>query len=98
MHLAIIKVAPAMLAGNAEVTKQTPTTPLTTLKFGELCARNLPPGVVNLIVDQYQLGAALATHPDVAMVAFTGSIATGKKVMASAAGTIKRLTLELGGN
>src|SRR6516165_8795524 len=96
--LMVIKVAPALLAGNAVVAKPAPTTPLTTLKFGELCARILPPGVVNIIVDQNDLGTALTNHPDVAMVAFTGSTATGKKVMASAAGTIKRLTLELGGN
>src|SRR5262249_24345772 len=96
--LTVIEVAPALLAGNAVVAKPAPTTPLTTLKFGELCARILPPGVVNIIVDQNDLGTALTTHPDVAMVAFTGSTATGKKVMASAAWTIKRLTLELGGN
>src|SRR5262249_37009494 len=96
--LTVIKVAPALLAGNAVVAKPAPTTPLTTLKFGELCARILPPGVVNIIVDQNDLGTAMASHPDVAMVAFTGSTVTGKKVMASAAGTIKRLTLELGGN
>jgi acyl-CoA reductase-like NAD-dependent aldehyde dehydrogenase len=96
--LTVIKVAPALLAGNAVVAKPAPTTPLTTLKFGALCARILPPGVINIIVDQNDLGTALTTHPDVAMIAFTGSTATGKKVMASAAGTIKRLTLELGGN
>ena len=96
--LMIIKVAPALLAGNTVVAKPAPTTPLTTLKFGEICARILPAGVVNVIVDQNDLGESLTSHPDVAMVAFTGSIATGKKVMASAAGTLKRLTLELGGN
>ena len=96
--LLMIKVAPALLAGNTVVAKPAPTTPLTTLKFGELCARILPAGVVNVIVDQNDLGTALTGHPDVAKVAFTGSTATGKKVMASAAGTLKRLTLELGGN
>src|SRR5262249_29420277 len=98
VFLLMIKVAPALLAGNTVVAKPAPTTPLTTLRFGELCARILPPGVVNVIVDQNDLGAALTSHPDVAKVAFTGSTATGKKVMASAAGTLKRLTLELGGN
>jgi acyl-CoA reductase-like NAD-dependent aldehyde dehydrogenase len=98
MLLLMIKVARALLAGNTVVAKPAPTTPLTTLKFGELCARVLPPGVFNVIVDQNDLGTALTTHPDVAMVTFTGSTATGKKVMASAAGTLKRLTLELGGN
>jgi acyl-CoA reductase-like NAD-dependent aldehyde dehydrogenase len=96
--LLMMKVAPALLAGNTVVIKPAPTTPLTTLRFGELCAEVLPPGVVNVIVDQNDLGGALTSHPDVAKVAFTGSTATGKKVMASAAQTLKRLTLELGGN
>jgi acyl-CoA reductase-like NAD-dependent aldehyde dehydrogenase len=96
--LLMIKVAPALLAGNTVVAKPAPTTPLTTLRFGELCARLLPPGVVNVITDQNDLGAALTSHADVDKVAFTGATATGKKVMASAAGTLKRLTLELGGN
>jgi acyl-CoA reductase-like NAD-dependent aldehyde dehydrogenase len=96
--LLMIKVAPALLAGNTVVAKPAPTTPLTTLKFGELCAKILPAGVVNIIVDQNDLGTALTGHPDVAKVAFTGSTATGKKVMESVAGTLKRLTLELGGN
>jgi acyl-CoA reductase-like NAD-dependent aldehyde dehydrogenase len=92
------KVAPALLAGNTLVVKPAPTTPLTTLRFGELCAAVLPAGVVNVIVDHNDLGGALTGHPDVAKVAFTGSTATGKKVMQSVAGTLKRLTLELGGN
>jgi acyl-CoA reductase-like NAD-dependent aldehyde dehydrogenase len=96
--LLMIKVAPALLAGNTIVAKPAPTTPLTTLRFGELCAKLLPPGVVNVVTDHNDLGAALTSHADVAKVAFTGSTATGKKVMASAAGTLKRLTLELGGN
>src|SRR5262249_46564113 len=96
--LLMIEVAPALLAGNTVVAKPAPTTPLTTLKVGELCARLLPPGVVNVILDQNDRGSALTGHPDVAKVAVTGSTATGKKVMASAAGTLKRLTLELGGN
>jgi acyl-CoA reductase-like NAD-dependent aldehyde dehydrogenase len=96
--LLMMKVAPALIAGNTVVIKPAPTTPLTTLRFGELCAEVLPPGVVNVIVDQNDLGGALTSHPDVAKVAFTGSTATGKKVMASAAQTLKRLTLELGGN
>ncbi len=96
--LLMIKVAPALLAGNTLVAKPAPTTPLTTLLFGQLCAKILPRGVLNVIVDQNDLGGHLTQHPDVAKVAFTGSTATGKKVMASASGTVKRLTLELGGN
>src|SRR5215468_1306938 len=98
MILLAIKIGPALLAGNTVVAKPAPTTPLTTLRFGELCARILPPGVVNVIVDQNDLGAVLTAHPNVAKVAFTGSTATGRKVMAGAAGTLKRLTMELGGN
>jgi acyl-CoA reductase-like NAD-dependent aldehyde dehydrogenase len=98
MILLMIKVAPALLAGNTVVAKPAPTTPLTTLLFAALCAQHLPPGVFNVIVDQNDLGGFLTSHPDVAKVAFTGSTATGKKVMASVAGTVKRLTLELGGN
>jgi acyl-CoA reductase-like NAD-dependent aldehyde dehydrogenase len=96
--LLMIEVAPALLAGDTVVAKPAPTTPLTTLRFGELCARVLPAGVVNVVVDRDDLGDALTGHPDVAKVAFTGSTATGKRVMASAAGKLKRLTLELGGN
>jgi acyl-CoA reductase-like NAD-dependent aldehyde dehydrogenase len=96
--LLMLKFAPALLAGNTVVAKPAPTTPLTTLLFAELCADLLPPGVLNVIVDQNDLGGFLTQHPDVAKVAFTGSTATGKKVMASVAGTIKRITLELGGN
>ncbi|KQV79593.1 aldehyde dehydrogenase [Rhizobium sp. Root1220] len=98
MLLLLIKVAPALLAGDTLVAKPAPTTPLTALRFGEICAEILPPGVINIIVDQNDLGDALSSHPDVAKIAFTGSTATGKKVMAGAAGTLKRLTLELGGN
>ena len=92
------KIAAALLAGNTVVAKPAATTPLTTLKIGELCAGILPPGVINIVADQNDLGGALTGHPDVAKVTFTGSTATGKKVMESAAGSLKRLTLELGGN
>jgi acyl-CoA reductase-like NAD-dependent aldehyde dehydrogenase len=98
MMLLMMKVAPALLAGNTVVAKPAPTTPLTTMLFGELCSAILPRGVFNVIVDQNDLGGLLTQHPDIAKVAFTGSTATGRKVMASVAGSIKRLTLELGGN
>jgi acyl-CoA reductase-like NAD-dependent aldehyde dehydrogenase len=96
--LLAVKIAPALLAGNTVVAKPAPTTPLTALLFGEMCAELLPPGVLNVIVDNNDLGDRLTQHPDVAKVAFTGSTATGKKVMASVASSLKRLTLELGGN
>lgn len=88
----------ALLAGNTLVIKPAPTTPLSTLRMGEMMAGIFPPGVVNIITDQNDLGARLTTHPDVAKISFTGSTETGRKVMAGAAASIKRLTLELGGN
>lgn len=92
------KVPLALIAGNTVVVKPAPTTPLTALLFGEVTRDILPPGVVNVIVDANDLGAQLTSHPLVRKVSFTGSTETGRKVMASAAPTLKRLTLELGGN
>jgi acyl-CoA reductase-like NAD-dependent aldehyde dehydrogenase len=92
------KVAPSLLVGNTVVVKPAPTTPLATLFFGELLREALPAGVLNVVTDDNDLGAALAEHPDVRKVSFTGSVATGRKVMSSAAPTLKHLTLELGGN
>lgn len=92
------KLAPALLTGNTMIAKPAPTTPLTTLLFGELCQQILPAGVVNILCDQNELGGLITGHPDIAKIAFTGSTATGRKVMASSAGTVKRVTLELGGN
>lgn len=96
--LLMIKLAPALVAGNTIVCKPAPTTPLTTLLVGEVCADIFPAGVVNVIADNNDLGGKLTHHPDIAKVAFTGSTATGKKVMESVASTLKRITLELGGN
>ncbi len=96
--LMVAKVAPALLVGNAVVVKPAATTPLSTLLFGELVYKVLPPGVLNIIVDDNDLGDALTSHPGVAKISFTGSTATGRRVMSSAAATLKRLTLELGGN
>jgi acyl-CoA reductase-like NAD-dependent aldehyde dehydrogenase len=98
MILLMLKIAPALACGNVVICKPAPTTPLTTLLLGELAAEILPPGVMSTVVDQNDLGAALTSHPRIAKVSFTGSTATGKKVMASAAGSLKRITLELGGN
>jgi acyl-CoA reductase-like NAD-dependent aldehyde dehydrogenase len=98
MVLLAVKIAPALLAGNTIVVKPAPTTPLTSLLLGEICNEHLPPGVLNVITDQNDLGDLLTQHPSVAKVSFTGSTATGRRVMASAATTLKRLTLELGGN
>lgn len=96
--IAVYKLTPALLAGNTVILKPAPTTPVTTLLLGELARDLFPPGVVNTLVDKNELGAVLSAHPDVAKISFTGSIGTGKKVMAGAASTLKRLTLELGGN
>ncbi len=92
------KVPPALLAGNTVVVKPAPTTPLSALHFGEIVRDILPPGVLNIITDANDLGGALTKHPDVRKISFTGSTATGIKVMTSAADTLKRITLELGGN
>jgi acyl-CoA reductase-like NAD-dependent aldehyde dehydrogenase len=96
--LLVMKLAPGLSVGNTMIAKPAPTTPLTTALLGELAADILPPGVLNIIIDANDLGGRISTHPDIAKVSFTGSTGTGKKVMESAAGTLKRLTLELGGN
>lgn len=92
------KLAPALLTGNCFVLKPAPTTPVVALMIGEIAAEIFPAGVVNVIVDDNDLGPLLTAHPDVAKVSFTGSTPTGRKIMQSAASTLKRLTLELGGN
>ena len=92
------KTPPALLAGNTIVLKPAPTTPLSTLRFAELVAGLLPPGVLNVVTDNDDLGPAITSHPGIRKVSFTGAIETGQKVMASASETLKRLTLELGGN
>jgi acyl-CoA reductase-like NAD-dependent aldehyde dehydrogenase len=93
-----LKLPAALLAGNTVVLKPAPTTPLATLRLAELLKDVVPAGVLNVITDANDLGAALTAHPDVRKISFTGSSATGKKVMAGAAETLKRITLELGGN
>ncbi len=92
------KIGPAVLAGNAIVLKPAPTTPVTALLLGEICREIFPAGIVNIITDANDLGPHLTAHPDVAKIGFTGSTATGKRIAASGADTLKRITLELGGN
>ena len=96
--LAFFKVAPALLAGNTLVLKPSPFTPLTTLKIGELLRGVLPDGVLNVVTGGDSLGPWMTSHPGIDKISFTGSTQTGRKVMASAAETLKRVTLELGGN
>lgn len=98
LGLAMFKVAPALLAGNTIVLKPSPFTPLATLKFGELVRDLLPPGVLNVVTGGDALGPWMTGHPGFDKISFTGSTATGRRVMASAAPTLKRVTLELGGN
>ena len=92
------KLGPALLAGNTLVVKPAPTTPLATLRLAELIKDVLPPGVLNVIADANDLGSKISAHPKIRKVSFTGSTATGSKVMAGAAVTLKRITLEMGGN
>lgn len=92
---------PAVRTGNTAVIKPSPYTPLSTLRMVELMNEVLPAGVVNVVTCDDtgdNLGAAMSAHPDIRKIVFTGSCATGQKVMMSAAETMKRLTLEMGGN
>lgn len=98
VFIACNKIAPALAAGNTIVVKTAPTTPLTTLRLGELWADVVPAGVVNILSGGNEAGSALVAHDDVAKITFTGSTDTGRKIMAAAAPTLKRVTLELGGN
>ena len=96
--IAIWHIIPAVRTGNTVVIKPSPLTPLSTIRLVELINEALPPGVVNVVAGGNEIGAAIASHPGIAKVTFTGSTATGRKVMANSAATLKRLTLELGGN
>ena len=96
--LASWKIAPALRAGNTMVLKPSPFTPLSSLLLGQAMAEFLPPGVFNVVSGGDQLGEWMCTHPTPRKVAFTGSLATGRKVAANAATDLKRVTLELGGN
>ena len=96
--LSIWKIAPALLAGNTLVLKPSPFTPMTVLRIGELVRDFVPAGVLNVITGGDALGPLMTAHPGFDKVSFTGSTATGRRVMESAAPTLKRLTLELGGN
>jgi acyl-CoA reductase-like NAD-dependent aldehyde dehydrogenase len=98
--IAIWHVIPALRAGNTVVIKPSALTPVATAKFVELANEILPPGVLNIITTRSDsgVGPAMAKHPGIDKMVFTGSTATGRKIMQDAAGNLKRLTLELGGN
>ncbi|WP_068302145.1 aldehyde dehydrogenase family protein [Pararhodobacter sp. CCB-MM2] len=101
LMIAIWHVVPALRTGNTVVIKPSPNTPLATLKLVELLNEILPAGVLNIVTGDdkaVNLGALMSAHPDIRKIIFTGSCATGQKVMQSAAPTMKRLTLEMGGN
>ncbi len=99
LAIASWKLAPALAAGNTVVLKPAELTPLTALRFGELALEaGVPPGVVNVVAGPGRTcGQRLVDHPDVGKIAFTGSTEVGAAIAASAAATIKRVTLELGG-
>ena len=96
--MAIQKIVPALVAGCTIVLKPSPFTPLTTLRIAELIKDVVPAGTVNIITGEDTLGPLITEHPDIDKITFTGSTATGKKIMAGASGDLKRITLELGGN
>jgi len=98
LNMATWKVAPALAAGNTVVLKPSELTPYTALRLAELAAEVLPPGVLNVVCGRGETaGVALVSHPDVAMVSLTGSVAAGKAVAAAASESLKRVHLELGG-
>ncbi len=99
--IAIWHIMPALRTGNTVVIKPSPYTPLSTIRLVEIMNEVLPAGVVNCVTGSdggSSIGAAMSAHPDIRKIVFTGSCATGEKVMRSAAETMKRLTLEMGGN
>jgi acyl-CoA reductase-like NAD-dependent aldehyde dehydrogenase len=96
--MAVQKIVPAILSGCTIVLKPSPFTPLTTLRLAELIKDIVPPGVVNVITGPDELGPLITEHPDIDKITFTGSTATGKKIMEGASKDLKRITLELGGN
>ncbi len=98
LGLASHKIAHALHAGNTMVLKPSPYTPLATLMMGPAVRETLPPGVLNIVAGGNDLGQWMTEHPGIDRITFTGSVATGKRVMASSAGTLKRVSLELGGN
>ncbi len=99
--IAVWHILPALRTGNTVVIKPSPHTPLSTLRLVALLNEVLPAGVLNCVTGDDRnenLGAAMSAHPGIRKIVFTGSCATGEKIMASAAPTMKRLTLEMGGN
>src|SRR5919201_2122772 len=98
LMMAVWKIGPALATGNTVVLKPSEQTPMTAARMAQICAEYLPKGVLNVIYGHGKpAGAALVSHPDVAMVSLTGDVATGKEIARAAADTLKRVHLELGG-
>lgn len=98
MMISVWQLAPALRMGNAVVMKPSSYTPLSVLALAEVLNTVLPTGVLQVVAGRGGLGEALSTHPDVAKIMFTGSTPTGKSIIRSSADTVKRITMELGGN
>ena len=96
--MALWKLGPAIAAGNTVVLKPAPSTPVTALRMAELAADAFPPGVLNVVAGGDEVGQAIVKDPRIAMVSLTGSVETGKWIARTAADTLKRVHLELGGN
>jgi acyl-CoA reductase-like NAD-dependent aldehyde dehydrogenase len=92
------KIIPALLTGCTIIVKPSPFTPYTSLKAIELAQEVFPPGVIQVLGGDDMLGPMMTAHPGIAKISFTGSIGTGKRIMAACANSLKRVTLELGGN
>nr|WP_200863400.1 betaine-aldehyde dehydrogenase [Lutibaculum baratangense] len=98
IQIASWKTAPALAAGNAMLFKPSEVTPLTALELGRIVEEaGAPPGLLSILPGGRETGEILSTHPAIAKISVTGSVPTGKAVMASAAGTLKHVTMELGG-
>ena len=98
INLAAGPLTSALYTGNCVVLKPSPYTPLCTLKLGEIAREHFPRGVINVLAGGDDLGRWMTEHPGIDKIGFTGSVEAGKQVMAAAAKTLKRVTLELGGN
>jgi acyl-CoA reductase-like NAD-dependent aldehyde dehydrogenase len=96
--IAVWHIMPALRAGNCVISKPSSLTPLSTLGLVDIVARHVPNGVINCVTGEQGFGSAITSHTGIQKIVFTGSTATGQSVMRGAAGNLKRLTLELGGN
>lgn len=98
LNTAAVKMAPALLIGNTIIFKPSPNTPLAALRFAQIVRDAVPRGVLNVVTGTDELGPWITSHPGIKKFSFTGSVATGKKIMAACAAHLTRVTLELGGN